>query len=148
MSQFDHITFVVTDVPFALKFFSILGFEQTHQERISGTDMSSYLRLENADAEPYTLSSNANGQYQEVQLLYFHSPKVEVDKETEFMGRTGFNHVCFRVADMDATLERMRSAGIHVYEQELPAFLDRKLHYVEGPAGVTVELAQWLVPMP
>ncbi len=148
MSQFDHITFVVTDVPFALKFFAILGFEQTHEERISGTDMSSYLRLDDADAEHYTLSANVDGVYQEVQLLYFHSPKVEVDKETEFMGRTGFNHVCFRVADMDATLDKMRAEGIHVYAQELPAFLDRKLHYVEGPAGVTVELAQWLVPMP
>ena len=148
MAQFDHITFVVTDVPFALKFFSILGFEQTHEERISGSDMSSYLRLDEADAEHYTLSAKVNGDYQEVQLLYFHSPKVEVDQETEFMGRTGFNHVCFRVADLDATLATMRSEGIHVYEQELPGFLDRKLHYVQGPAGVTVELAQWLVPMP
>ncbi len=148
MAQFDHITFVVTDVPFALKFFSILGFEQTHEERISGDDMSSYLRLDEADAEHYTLSAKVNGDYQEVQLLYFHSPKVEVDEETKFMGRTGFNHVCFRGADLDGTLATMRSEGIHVYEQELPAFLDRKLHYVQGPAGVTVELAQWLVPMP
>ncbi len=148
MSQFDHITFVVTDVPSALRFFSILGFEQTHLERISGPSMSAYLRLEHADADHYTLSAKQDGDYQEVQLLYFHSPTVEVDKETDYMGRTGFNHVCFRVADIDATLDQLRAEGIRVYGQELPSFLDRKLHYVEGPAGVTVELAQWLVPIP
>lgn len=148
MPQFDHLTFVVTDVPFALKFFSILGFEQTHLERISGPHMSAYLRLEHADADHYTLSSKDGGVYQEVQLLYFYSPKVEVDGENDYMGRTGYNHVCFRVDDIDAILEQMKEAGVHVYEAELPAFLDRKLHYLKGPAGVTVELAQWLVPMP
>ncbi len=110
--------------------------------------MSAYLRLDHADADHYTLSSFEGGSYQEVQLLFFHHPKIEADPETDYMARADFNHICFRVTDMDAKLDAMRSAGVHVYEAELPAFLDRRLHYLRGPEGVTVELAQWLEPMP
>ena len=51
-------------------------------------------------------------------------------------------HVCFAVDDLDATLDRLRAAGVHV-RNEVLEFHDRRLVFVLGPEDVTIELAEW-----
>ncbi len=81
--------------------------------------------------------------HREVQLLHYRVPEVKVDPETRFLARTGFNHVCVRVEDLDTTLEKLRSHGVEI-RSEVMQFHDRRLVYTVGPEGVTIELAQRL----
>jgi hypothetical protein len=56
--------------------------------------------------------------------------------------RTGFNHVCLRVTDLDAVVERLVAAGVAPRSEALD-FHERKLVFLDGPSRVVVELAQW-----
>ena len=79
---------------------------------------------------------------QEIQLLLFHNPVPEPDQHPGFLARTGFNHICFRVEDLDATLSAFASIG-HQPRNEVLNFHDRRLVFLDGPAGVVIELAEW-----
>ena len=59
------------------------------------------------------------------------------------MARTGFNHICFAVDDIDAEVARLTAAGVTLRNQVM-LFHDRMLVFLTGPEGVVVELAQWV----
>ena len=77
-----------------------------------------------------------------MQLLRFHRPAPRPDPDEADLARLGVNHVCFAVDDLDATLDRLRDAGVHVRNDVLE-FHDRRLVFVLGPGDVTIELAEW-----
>jgi catechol 2,3-dioxygenase-like lactoylglutathione lyase family enzyme len=137
------VTIVVTDLDEATRFFELLGFEMSHSVVVSGDAMSKYMGIADWEADHVTLALAGAETHQEVQLLRFHNPPVEVDAETGNLARTGFNHVCFRVDDIDAMIERLESGGIGI-RNHVMTFHDRKLVFLRGPGGVTIELAQWL----
>ena len=82
--------------------------------------------------------------HQEVQLLRFHRPAALPDEGAGTLARLGFNHVCFRVADLDATLAHLAAHGVSPRNQ-LMDFHDRRLVFLDGP-GIVVELAEWVQP--
>ena len=84
---------------------------------------------------------------QEIQLLRFHHPVVEIDERSGDLARSGFNHVCFRVDDLDETLERFAALG-HTPRNSVMDFHDRRLVFLDGPAGVVIELAEWKITPP
>jgi catechol 2,3-dioxygenase-like lactoylglutathione lyase family enzyme len=51
--------------------------------------------------------------------------------------------VCFRVDDIDDMIERLQTGGVGMRNQVM-TFHDRRLVFLRGPGGVTIELAQWL----
>jgi catechol 2,3-dioxygenase-like lactoylglutathione lyase family enzyme len=59
------------------------------------------------------------------------------------LNKVGFNHICLAVDDIDAEVRRLRAHGVRV-RNEIMQFHDRKLVFLRGPEGVTVELAQWM----
>ena len=61
------------------------------------------------------------------------------------LARLGFNHVCFATDDLDATLVRLRDGGMQV-RNEVMDLHDRRLVFLVGPGGVTIELAEWVTP--
>lgn len=67
------------------------------------------------------------------------------DPDVGKLNRLGFNHVCFAVDDIEAAVAKLTAAGIEM-RNDIMEFHDRKLVFVSGPEGVTVELAQWLTP--
>ncbi|HWC37660.1 MAG TPA: VOC family protein [Acidimicrobiales bacterium] len=140
---FDHVTIVVTDLDEARRFFELLGFEESQTVVVSGEQMAKYMGIADWEADHVTLVHTGSETHQEVQLLRFHTPPVQVDAETGNLARTGFNHVCFRVDDVDAMIEKLQAAGIGIRNQVM-TFHDRRLVFLQGPGGVTIELAQWL----
>jgi catechol 2,3-dioxygenase-like lactoylglutathione lyase family enzyme len=140
---FDHVTIVVTDLEEAKRFFELLGFEESQSVVVSGDDMSKYMGIADWEADHVTLVLTGGESHQEVQLLRFHNPAVQVDPETGNLARTGFNHVCFRVDDIDDMIERLQAGGVGMRNQVM-TFHDRRLVFLRGPGGVTIELAQWL----
>jgi catechol 2,3-dioxygenase-like lactoylglutathione lyase family enzyme len=58
------------------------------------------------------------------------------------LDRIGFNHICFAVEGIDALTAKATAAGVRLRNQPM-TFHDRKLVFLEGPEGITVELAEW-----
>jgi catechol 2,3-dioxygenase-like lactoylglutathione lyase family enzyme len=142
---FDHVTVVVTDLLEATHFFELLGFEETQAVVVSGEEMSSYMGIPEWEADHVTLVLQGAASRQEVQLLRFHRPPSILDPEAGNLARTGFNHLCLRVRDLPGLLAHLEEHGISA-RNELMTFHDRRLVFLTGPAGVTVELAEWMDP--
>lgn len=139
---FDHVTVAVRDLDGAIRFFGMLGFEQTAATVVSGEEMSRYMGIPGWEADHVTLALRDAPSHQEVQLLRFHSPELPDRPEEPDLARLGYNHVCFAVDDLDATLARLAAGGVRT-RSEIMAFHDRRLVFLVGPSDVTVELAEW-----
>jgi len=98
--------------------------------------------IEDWEADHVTLELEGGSVHQEVQLLRFHRPSALPDEGAGNLARLGFNHVCFRVADLDATLAHLAAHGVSPRNQ-LMDFHDRRLVFLDGP-GIVVELAEWV----
>jgi catechol 2,3-dioxygenase-like lactoylglutathione lyase family enzyme len=142
---FDHATLVVTDLPRALEFLTLLDFVEIKRVVVEGDTMSAYMGIPAWKADHVTLVHSTAPTHQEIQLLQFHHPEPRLDGGSGDLQRTGFSHICLRVTDLEATVERLRRAGFGTRNEPM-TFHDRILVFLEGPAGVTVELAQWLTP--
>lgn len=140
---FDHVTVAVRDLDEARRFFALLGFEETAATVVSGELMSRYMGIPDWESDHVTLRLRGAATHQEVQLLRFHRPVLADESDAGNLARLGFNHVCFAVDDIDATLGTLSAAGIAA-RSEIMEFHDRKLVFVTGPEGVVIELAQWL----
>jgi catechol 2,3-dioxygenase-like lactoylglutathione lyase family enzyme len=139
---FDHITIAVTDLGAAESFFGALGFQREKAVVASGETMSSFMGIPEWESDHVTLVLRGASERQEVQLLRFHHPVLEIDEQSGWLGRSGFNHVCFRVDDLDETLRRFAEQG-HAPRNQVMDFHDRRLVFLDGPASVVVELPEW-----
>jgi catechol 2,3-dioxygenase-like lactoylglutathione lyase family enzyme len=140
---FDHVTIAVEDLVGSVRFFGLLGFVKTDETVVSGEVMSRYMGIPNWEADHVTLTLDGAATHQEVQLLRFHHPIVPANPAESNLARLGFNHVCFAVEDLDATLTRLRAGGAHP-RNEVMDFHNRRLVFVVGPGDVTIELAEWV----
>jgi catechol 2,3-dioxygenase-like lactoylglutathione lyase family enzyme len=139
---FDHMTVVVTDLEEARRFFGLLGFVERVAVVARGPEMERYMGIPDWEADHVTLELAEAPVHQEVQLLHFRRPSVVQDAGAGALDRTGFNHVCFRVRDLDATLAHLAAHGV-TPRNEVMDFHDRRLVLLDGP-GLVVELAQWV----
>lgn len=136
------MTIAVLDLDGAKQFFGLLGFEETASTVVSGEEMSRYMGIPGWKADHVTLLLAGSATHQEVQLLRFHHPTVPDNSDEANLARLGFNHVCFAVDDLDATLARLRASGVRT-RNDVMEFHDRRLVFLIGPGDTTVELAEW-----
>jgi catechol 2,3-dioxygenase-like lactoylglutathione lyase family enzyme len=139
----DHCTVAVTDLPAAIAYFEALGFEVTLRAVISGPDMDAYMGVPGIEADHVTLNLVGSEAHFEVQLLHYRKPEVVSDPNIRNLARPGFNHLCFAVDDIEATIAHVVGRGLKL-RNALMAFHNRKLVFLEGPEGITIELAQWI----
>ncbi|MGD9656588.1 MAG: VOC family protein [Methylocystis sp.] len=143
VKNFDHLTIVVRDVPAAKKFFALLGFAEAMSVVISGQPFDSYMGVPGIEAEHVTLVLENVSPRTEIQLLRYLRPEPMRDPAIRDLHRIGFNHVCFAVDYIEAEVAKIRAAGFQT-RNEIMTFHSRKLVFIDGPEGVTVELAQWV----
>jgi catechol 2,3-dioxygenase-like lactoylglutathione lyase family enzyme len=141
-THFDHITIVVRDLEAARRFFGLLGFVEDKAVVISGPQFARYMGVEGIEADHVTLVLAGASPRMEVQLLRYHHPDPATDADAGDLTRLGFNHVCLAVDDLEAEVARLRASGVRM-RNEMMVFHDRKLIFLCGPEGVTVELAEW-----
>ena len=139
--HFDHITLVVRDVEAAKRFFALLGFEHDRSVVISGEVFSTYMGVPGIEAEHVTLVLAGAMPRAEVQLLVYRAPDPMPNPSIEDLSTIGFNHVCFAVDDLEEEVRRLRAAGIETRTEVLD-FHGRKLVFLCGPEGITVELSE------
>src|SRR5215510_1849812 len=138
----DHVTVVVRDVAKAKAFFSLLGFVEEKSVVISGEPFARYMGVDGIEAEHVTLVSKQAAPRFEIQLLRYIRPERLPDADLENLASPGFNHICFAVKDLDVEVKRLVSQGVTL-RNEVMDFHDRKLVFLSGPEGITVELAEW-----
>ena len=138
----DHVTVVVRDVPKAKAFFSLLGFVEEKSVVISGPPFDTYMGMEEIQAEHVTLVSKQQTPRFEIQLLRYIYPQYMADADVENLAKPGYNHICFAVTDLEAEVKRLTSQGVHL-RNEVMDFHARKLVFLSGPEGITIELAEW-----
>jgi catechol 2,3-dioxygenase-like lactoylglutathione lyase family enzyme len=138
----DHVTVVVRDVAKAKQFFALLGFEEEKSVVISGDMFDRYMGVEGIEAEHVTLVSRQSFPRFEIQLLKYRRPHPPTDSDAANLEKLGFNHICFAVKDLDAEVKRLTSQGVALRNQVM-TFHSRRLVFLSGPEGITVELAEW-----
>jgi catechol 2,3-dioxygenase-like lactoylglutathione lyase family enzyme len=142
IKHFDHITIVVRDVDAAKAFFGLLGFEEGKSVVISGPKFSAYMGVDGIEAEHVTLALANVSPRTEVQLLKYHHPNPLPDSGIRDLTKLGFNHVCFAVDNLEVEVARLTAKGVQL-RNEVMYFHNRKLVFLSGPEGVTVELSEW-----
>jgi catechol 2,3-dioxygenase-like lactoylglutathione lyase family enzyme len=141
------VTLAVYDIEQAELFLGVLGFERDRAVVVSGDDMERYMGIAGWEADHVTLVLTGAPARQEIQLLRFHRPALEADQRSGSLTRSGFNHICFRVDDLDDVLGQFAAVG-YPPRNEVMDFHDRRLVFLDGPAGVVVELAEWKLDPP
>jgi len=78
----------------------------------------------------------------EIQLLEFDPiPGTDPGVHPTNLRKLGFNHLAFRVDDIEAATARLVANGVTVLSDEMD-YISRKLRLFEGPEGITIELVQ------
>ncbi len=139
----DHVTVVVRDLAEARLFFGHLDFEETHAVVINGDTFSPYMGVEGMEADHVTLVLKGHSPRFEIQLLHYRNPEPTIASDALSLNKTGYNHLCFSVDDLEGKVEELEEAGIQP-RTEILEFNNRKLVFLTGPEGITVELAQWM----
>jgi catechol 2,3-dioxygenase-like lactoylglutathione lyase family enzyme len=142
LNGFDHFTIVVRDVDKAKSFFSLLGFVEDRSVVISGPVVSAYMGVAGMKADHVTMVLAGATPRLEMQLLHYFHPDPRPDPNIERLDKLGFNHIAFRVDDIEAEVAKLRARGVET-RSDVMDFHERKLVFIKGPEGVTVELVQW-----
>jgi catechol 2,3-dioxygenase-like lactoylglutathione lyase family enzyme len=142
LKRFDHVTVAVRDLDSARRFFQLLGFEEDRAVVISGPTFAAYMGVPGIEADHATLALAGADPRVEVQLLHYRRPDPLPDANIERLDRIGWNHVCFAVDDLEAEVARLRAHGVETRTDVLD-FHARKLIFLKGPEGITVELSEW-----
>ena len=142
IKHFDHVTICVRDLEAAKRFFGLLGFVEDKSVVIAGEPFAGYLGLDEIEADHVTLIVPGTSPRFEVQLLHYRRPEAVDNPTIARLDKVGFNHICFAVDNAKAVVQHLRDNGVEV-RSELKGFHSRRLYFVTGPEGVTIELAQW-----
>ena len=126
----------------AKQFFGLLGFKEDKSVVIKGPQFSTYMGVDGIEAEHVTLTLVNVSPRTEVQLLKYRHPNPVPAPAIGNLTRLGFNHVCFAVDDLEAEVARLKAKGVQL-RNEVMHFHNRKLVFLSGPEGITVELAEW-----
>ena len=142
LRHFDHLTIVVRDLERAKEFFAILGFKEAMSVVIAGEPFASYMGVPDIKADHVTLVLEDVSPRKEIQLLRYQYPYPLADAHIRDLHKIGMNHICFAVDDVEEEVAKLKAHGFNT-RNEIMDFHSRKLVFIDGPEGVTVELAEW-----
>lgn len=138
----DHVAIAVRDLDGAKRFFGLLGFEVADAVVIQGEQFSRYMGVPDLEADHVMMAVPGAEPRQQVHLLRYHHPEPLDDASRARLDRLGINHFGFAVNDLEATLAELGAKGVRQRAKMLE-FPHRKLVFLEGPEGVTIELSEW-----
>jgi len=138
LRHFDDMTIVVRDLGRAKEFFAVLGFKEVISVIIAGEPFASYMGVPDQGRSRDARPGECLGAHRD--------PTSEISVSVSLAGRAyprsaqvGMNHICFAVDDVE---EEKVACGFKT-RNAIMDFHARKLVFIDGPEGVTVELAEW-----
>ena len=140
----DHVTIAVADAERAIEFFELLGFRKGHVATIDGGGPAEYMGMPDMKAQHITLALEGSEPRFEIQLLVFDpTPAEDPGVRPSNRRRRGYNHLAFRVDDIEAVTAHLESNGVVMLSDEMD-YISRRLRFFEGPESITLELVQWV----
>jgi catechol 2,3-dioxygenase-like lactoylglutathione lyase family enzyme len=142
----DHVTVAVADAAPAIEFFALLGFQEDHVATIDGGEPATYMGMPDMKAQHITLVLEGADPHFEIQLLEFDptpGPEVDPGEHPTNLRRRGYNHLAFRVDDIESATAHLVANGVTLLSDEMD-YISRKLRLFEGPEGITLELVEWV----
>jgi catechol 2,3-dioxygenase-like lactoylglutathione lyase family enzyme len=140
----DHVTIAVTDAARAIEFFALLGFRQEKFATIDGGPPAQYMGMPGMKAKHITLALEGCEPRFEIQLLEFEPrPPEDPGEHPTNLRRRGYNHLGFRVDDIEAVTALLIANRVTMLSDEMD-YLSRRLRLFEGPEGITLELVEWV----
>src|SRR5579862_84961 len=141
MLRFDHVGVVVDDLDAATAFFLSLGFEREWTGTVDGEWVDRIVGLDGVRSELVMVRAPDGGG--KLELVKFHAPADDGCAQPAPSNRLGLRHICLQIADLDATVDRLRNDGFETVGEVLDApGAGYRLCYVRGPEGLIVELAE------
>ena len=138
----DHVTIAVADASTAIEFFALLGFRKDHVATIDGGIPARYMGMPRMKARHITLVLEGSKPHFEIQLLEFEPLSgTDPGAHPTNLRKLGFNHLAFRVDDIEATTAHLVANSVVMLSDEMD-YIGRKLRLFEGPEGITFELVQ------
>jgi catechol 2,3-dioxygenase-like lactoylglutathione lyase family enzyme len=138
----DHVTIAVADAAGAIAFFGLLGFRKQHVATIDGGLPARYMGMPDMKAQHITLALEGAEPPFEIQLLEFNpQPGDDPGNHPTNLRRRGYNHLAFRVDDIETATSQLVANGVKMLSDEMD-YISRRLRFFEGPEGITLELVQ------
>jgi catechol 2,3-dioxygenase-like lactoylglutathione lyase family enzyme len=141
LKHFDHLR-LSRDVDRAKAFFGVPGFKEAMSVVIASEPFASYMGVPGIEADHVTLVLDNASPRTEIQLLRYRHPDPVLDPNIRDLHKLGMNHICFAVDDIEAEVAKLKANGFATRNQIMD-FHSRKLVFIDGPEGVTIELSQW-----
>ena len=141
IERMDHINIVVSDLEKSKAFFRLLGFSEGMASELDAAFLERLTGIKGARGRFVAL--HHPGSRVAVELLQFDggAPSAEDIGRAD---RIGFLHLAFAVADIEATVGRLREAGVEFLSPiQTWTKTGKKLIYFRGPDGILLELAEY-----
>ena len=140
ITGFSHVGVVVRDLDRSIAFYrDALDFAVAEAWPV-GREFGALMELDDVDVQSQFLRRGDLA----IELLHYRSPAVEGDGQRRQVNRLGINHLCFRVADVDAVAARVEAAGGVVLGHTRTTFGDgdgiMDFVYCTDPDGTRIEL--------
>ena len=133
---------VVKDLDAAIEFFTELGLELEGRAPIEGAWSEGVTGLRDMRVE-IAMMRTPDG-HGRLELSRFFAPRVVADHRKAPVNALGYLRVMFTVADIDATLARLRKHGAKVVGKVVRYKDVYRLCYIRGPEGILIGLAEQL----
>ena len=150
LDSIDHVNLVVADLDRMAAFYgSVLGLTITKRVTISGPWIDRTVGLSGVTAEVIYLDTPAGPR---VELIRYATPPAARPGGLGDSNTPGLRHLAFRVADIDAAVAALRSAGVEFFSdvQTVPdsqvtyaGGVRKRLVYFRDPEGNLLELCEY-----
>lgn len=134
----SHFGLCVTDVDAALAFYcDVLGFRVLRRSVTTSAPVAQLLELDEITMSLTFIELGGTT----IELICFEHPTALGGGKGPF-NRVGYTHLSLKIADFDAELERLRSAGVNVLEHTVAQQeqSNARFAFITDPDGNRVEL--------
>jgi catechol 2,3-dioxygenase-like lactoylglutathione lyase family enzyme len=138
----NHVVVVVDDLDDAIAFFVELGLEPGDRGTVEGRWVDRALGLDGVRGE-FAFVGTPDG-HSRIELAKFHTPATPPADLDAPANAPGIRLLTFAVDGLDDVLARLRTQGVKLVGEVEHLEDDSRLCYVRGPAGIIIELAEWL----
>jgi glyoxylase I family protein len=141
IQRLSHIGICVAELDRSVRFYrDVLGFVELSRLQVKGPEAARLLDIEGGELQAVYLERDGT----RIELLYYPVVGHQGTEQPQPMNRLGFTHLSLRIADLDALLTAIESAGGHRLSHTRVDNESWGTHamFVTDPDGLRIELLQ------